>query len=196
MSLVRCVYHLLLTLLTELRELVNILPLVGAIRHAEGEVEFELGKDFSAEEVFLDQSQVRQRLITIHISELQVELQVPQLEKGPGERVLQYSHIHRQTSAILHLPREVVHLLVLLSRDLQQLRAGIEITDAVLAESYETIVSQGAQDALRRLLKRTSVVDREFLHHIARCVDFLILFRSCVGTSGLDHFKISLCFLR
>ena len=52
------VNHLLLQLGTQLRQLVHILPVVGALRHAEWEVEFELREDFPVEEVFLDQRQV------------------------------------------------------------------------------------------------------------------------------------------
>ena len=57
--LVGRVYHFLLQLGAQLRQLVDVLPLVGALGHAEGEVEFELRQDLPAEEVLFDQRQVR-----------------------------------------------------------------------------------------------------------------------------------------
>ena len=83
--LVGCINHLLLQLWAQLGQLVNILPLVGALRHAEWEIEFELGEDLSAEEVLFDQGQVRKRLVSVHVRELQVQLEVPQLEERSWE---------------------------------------------------------------------------------------------------------------
>ena len=83
--LVGCINHFLLQLWAQLGQLVNILPLVGALRHAEWEIEFELGEDLSAEEVLFDQGQVRKRLVSVHVRELQVQLQVPQLEERSWE---------------------------------------------------------------------------------------------------------------
>ena len=48
------VNHFLLLLCTQLRELVDILPLICTVRNAEGEVKFVLIKYFSAEEVFFN----------------------------------------------------------------------------------------------------------------------------------------------
>lgn len=50
------VNHLLLLLLTEFGQLVHILPLVCGFGNAEGEVEFELRQDLSAEEMLFNQS--------------------------------------------------------------------------------------------------------------------------------------------
>ena len=83
--LVGCINHFLLQLWAQLGQLVNILPLVGALRHAEWEIEFELGEDLSAEEVLFDQGQVRKRLVSVHVRELQVQLEVPQLEECSWE---------------------------------------------------------------------------------------------------------------
>ena len=83
--LVGCINHFLLQLWAQLGQLVNILPLVGALRHAEWEIEFELGEDLSAEEVLFDQGQVRKRLVSVHVRELQVQLEVPQLEERSWE---------------------------------------------------------------------------------------------------------------
>ena len=83
--LVGCINHFLLQLWAQLGQLVNILPLVGALRHAEWEIEFELGEDLSAEEVLFDQGQVRKRLVSVHVRELQVQLEVPQLEESSWE---------------------------------------------------------------------------------------------------------------
>ena len=83
--LVGCINHFLLQLWAQLGQLVNILPLVGALRHAEWEIEFELGEDLSAEEVLFDQGQVRKRLVSVHVRELQVKLEVPQLEERSWE---------------------------------------------------------------------------------------------------------------
>ena len=102
--------------------------------------------------MFFDQSQVGQRLIPVHVRELQVELKVPQLEEGARELMLQHSHIHRQTTIIFHLPGEVVHLLVLLSCHVEQLGALVEVADTVLTKSNEAVVCEGAQDALSRLV--------------------------------------------
>ena len=93
--LVGCINHFLLQLWAQLGQLVNILPLVGALRHAEWEIEFELGEDLSAEEVLFDQGQVRQWLVTVNIRELQVQFKVSQLEESSWELVLQDSHVHR-----------------------------------------------------------------------------------------------------
>lgn len=73
--------HLLLLLLGELRQFVHILPLVCGFWNAEGEVEFELRQDLSAEEMLLDQSQLLQRLVSVYIRELQIQFQVAQLEE-------------------------------------------------------------------------------------------------------------------
>ena len=151
MGLVRSIHHLLLLFLAELRKVVNVLPLVCTIGHTEREVKFELGEDLTAEEVFLDQGQVCQRLVIIYVGELQIKLQVPQLEECSWERMLKYSHIHGQTSIVLHGPCEVIHLFVFVSRDMEELRARVEITNAVLAKSDVLIVRKGAQNALRRL---------------------------------------------
>ena len=83
--LVGCINHFLLQLWAQLGQLVNILPLIGALRHAEWEIEFELGQDLSAEEVLFDQGQVRKRLVSVHVRELQVQLEVPQLEERSWE---------------------------------------------------------------------------------------------------------------
>ena len=83
--LVGCINHFLLEFWAQLGQLVNILPLVGALRHAEWEIEFELGEDLSAEEVLFDQGQVRKRLVSVHVRELQVQLEVPQLEERSWE---------------------------------------------------------------------------------------------------------------
>ena len=50
------VNHFLLLLLTEFGQLVHILPLVCGFWNAEGEVEFELRQDLSAEEMLFNQS--------------------------------------------------------------------------------------------------------------------------------------------
>ena len=76
-----CVDHLLLLLLGEFRQFVYILPLVCGFWNAEGEVEFELRQDLSAEEMLLDQSQLLQGLVSVYIRELQVQFQVVQLEE-------------------------------------------------------------------------------------------------------------------
>ena len=83
--LVGGINHFLLQLWAQLGQLVNILPLVGALRHAEWEIEFELGEDLSAEEVLFDQGQVRKRLVSVHVRELQVQVKVPQLEERSWE---------------------------------------------------------------------------------------------------------------
>ena len=83
--LVGCINHFLLEFWAQLGQLVNILPLIGALRHAEWEIEFELGEDLSAEEVLFDQGQVRKRLVSVHVRELQVQLEVPQLEERSWE---------------------------------------------------------------------------------------------------------------
>ena len=70
------VNHFLLLLLTKLWQLVYVLPLVCRFRNAEGEVEFELRQDLSAEEMLFDQSQLLQRLVAVYIRKLQVQLQV------------------------------------------------------------------------------------------------------------------------
>ena len=64
------VNHFLLLLLAEHGQLVHVLPVVGRVRHAEGEVEFELRQDLSAEEVLLNQRQLLQRLVLIHVGKL------------------------------------------------------------------------------------------------------------------------------
>ena len=87
--------HFLLLVRAEIWQLVYILPLVCGFWHAEGEIEFELGHNLSAEEMLLDQSQLLQRLVSVYICEFQVQLQVAQLEERPGELVLQYAHVHR-----------------------------------------------------------------------------------------------------
>ena len=86
-GLKRRIDHLLLLLFTELGQLVNILPSVGALGHTEGEVELELGEHLPAEEVLFDKGQVCQRLVPIHIRKLKVQLKVAQLEESPRERV-------------------------------------------------------------------------------------------------------------
>lgn len=80
--------HLLLLLLGEFGQFVYILPLVCGFWHAEGEVEFELRQDLSAEEMLLDQSQLLQGLVSVYIRKLQVQFQVAQLEERPRELVL------------------------------------------------------------------------------------------------------------
>ena len=70
------VNHFLLLLLTEFWQLVDVLPLVCGSRNAEGEVEFELRQDLSAEEMLFDQGQLLQRLVSVYIRKLQVQLQV------------------------------------------------------------------------------------------------------------------------
>ena len=70
------VNHFLLLLLTEFWQLVYVLPLVCGSRNAEGEVEFELGQDLSAEEMLFDQGQLLQWLVSVYIRKLQVQLQV------------------------------------------------------------------------------------------------------------------------
>ena len=57
LHLVRRINHCLLSLLTELRQLIRVAPCISALRHAEGEVKFELRQDLSAEKVFLDQGE-------------------------------------------------------------------------------------------------------------------------------------------
>ena len=64
------VNHFLLLLLTEFWQLVYVLPLVCGFRNAEGEVEFELRQDLSAEEMLFDQSQLLQWLVSVYIREL------------------------------------------------------------------------------------------------------------------------------
>ena len=61
------VNHFLLLLLAEFWQLVHVLPLVGAFRHAEREVELKLRQDLSAEEVLFDQCQVGQWLVSVHV---------------------------------------------------------------------------------------------------------------------------------
>ena len=54
LSLEGCIDHFLLLFLAKVWQFINVLPSVDAVRHAEGEVEFELGEDLSAEEMFFD----------------------------------------------------------------------------------------------------------------------------------------------
>ena len=68
--------HFLLLFLWKLGQFVHVLPLVCGVGNAEGEVEFELRQDLSAEEMLFDQSQLLQRLVSIHIRKLQIQLQV------------------------------------------------------------------------------------------------------------------------
>ena len=70
LCLVGRVNHFLLLLLTEFWQLVYVLPLVCGFRNAEGEVEFELRQDLSAEEMLFDQSQLLQWLVSVYVREL------------------------------------------------------------------------------------------------------------------------------
>lgn len=124
--------------------------------------------------MFFDQHQLLKWLVTVNVTELQVELQVPQLEELPREVVLEHSHVHRKTTYFFMLAREVIHLFVLLRSHVQQLRAIVVITDGVFTESNVPIVSQCAQDALSRLAKRLGIFDSELVDDVACCVDLLI----------------------
>ena len=84
----RRIDHFLLLLLGKLGQFVHVLPLVCGFRNAEGEVEFELRQDLSAEEMLFDQSQLLQWLVSIHIRKLQIQLQVAQHEEGAWKLVL------------------------------------------------------------------------------------------------------------
>ncbi len=66
--------HFFLLFFAYLRKLVHILPLVGALWYAEGEVEFELRKDLSAEEVLFDQSQLLKRQLPVYIRKFEIQL--------------------------------------------------------------------------------------------------------------------------
>ena len=54
LSLKGCVDHFLLLFFAKVWQFINVLPSVHTVRHAEGEVEFELGEDLSAEEMLFD----------------------------------------------------------------------------------------------------------------------------------------------
>ena len=54
LSLEGCVDHFLLLFFAKVWQFINVLPSVHAIWHAEGEVEFELGENLSAEEMLFD----------------------------------------------------------------------------------------------------------------------------------------------
>ena len=49
-----CVDHFLLLFFAKVWQFINVLPSIDTVWHAEGEVEFELGENLSAEEMLFD----------------------------------------------------------------------------------------------------------------------------------------------
>ena len=84
----RSIYHFLLLFLSQLRQLINVLPGVHAVWHAEGEIEFELRQNLSTEEMLFDQCQLLEWLVSVDVGELEIKLEVAQLEECAGEFVL------------------------------------------------------------------------------------------------------------
>lgn len=82
-----CVNHFLLLFFAQVWQFINVLPSVYTIWHAEGEVEFELRENLSAEEMLFDQSQLLKWLIAVDIGELQIQFQISQLEESAWEFV-------------------------------------------------------------------------------------------------------------
>ena len=54
LSLKGCVDHFLLLFFAKVWQFINVLPSIDTVWHAEGEVEFELGENLSAEEMLFD----------------------------------------------------------------------------------------------------------------------------------------------
>ena len=82
-----CVDHFLLLFFGQVWQFINVLPSINAVRHAEWEVEFELGEYLTAEEMLFDKSQLLKWLIAVNIGELQVQFKISQLEESAGEFV-------------------------------------------------------------------------------------------------------------
>lgn len=140
MGLPRGVDHFLLLLLGQLGQLINVLPLVRAVWHAERETELKLRQHSPAEEVLLDEDEAREWLVSVNVAELEVELQIAQLEEGTRELVLQRAHIHRQCPLCFLLAGEVVDHLVRLGRNVHQLVPRVVVAHAVLAEADMIVV--------------------------------------------------------
>ena len=82
-----CVDHFLLLFFGQVWQFINVLPSIDTVRHAEWEVEFELGEYLTAEEMLFDKSQLLKWLIAVNIGELQVQFKISQLEESAGEFV-------------------------------------------------------------------------------------------------------------
>ena len=124
----------------EHRKLIDILPGIRTLGHAEREFEFELRKDLPAEEVLLNESHVLQWLVTVYIHKFKIEFQVAEVEEGAREFVLKNTHVHCKGTITLHLTSEIILHFVSCRVNMEELSPGIVVTDTVFAEAHHVVI--------------------------------------------------------